>query len=517
MKRIIRDIRIIDGSGEPAFRADVIIENGKLCIERANSQIEGDYCFDGRAYTAVPGFIDAHSHGDLNMSSPFATLSKRNQGITTQIAGQCGVSMFPFEGVSREDVLGFISGIAPYPDMPKSLDYLRDMAGFNEWTAQLDKPINTFSFVGHGTLRLATMGYANRKPDGVELGRMKKLLRKCLRQGALGLSTGLVYAPNRYADNDEILALLRVCHEEGKLYATHPRNEADWVIESRKESIELCKKAKVALCVSHLKAAGRDNWGKAKDCLDDINRALDEGMDILIDCYPYLAGNTSLNVSIPPRYFAKGLLGLVEALKDDTQAKLIESELKIKSDYDNYIYNSGGFEGVMVSSCPTFHDAEGLTIAQYAQKTNQSPFEAYRQILIKNNGLGLGIYFHMGREDLINIFSHPRCVVSTDGLVGKAGDNPHPRSFGTMARAFRLLTQEERICSEEQAIHRMSGMTAEFLNLKGKGFLRTGYDADVLIIKPNEFSDEATYEQGARLCKGIEQIYQSGDLVYSRT
>lgn len=514
MKAIIYNTTIVDGSGAPSYRGDVGIDGERLNLLPPNSGVEAEALIDGTNLMVTPAFIDAHSHGDLTLASPYATLSKRNQGIVTQIAGQCGVSMFPFTGKDATVFFRFLSGIAPYPDLPERTDCLESYTSFCDWLHSLNQPVNTLSFVGHGTLRLMAMGYENRKPDKGELERMKTALRKCIREGALGLSTGLVYAPCCYADNDEILALLRVVAEEGGFYATHPRNEADFVIEARRESLRLAKMAGVPLCVSHLKAAGRDNWGKAGTCLNDIDAAIEDGLDVLIDCYPYLAGNTSLNVSIPPRYFTKGLGGLVEALKSPKERRIIEAEMSRKSDYDNYILNSGGFSGTLVSSCPVFHDAEGMMIDEYAGLVGLSPFDAYCDILIKNGGLGLGVYFHMGDEDLTRIFAHPCCAVSTDGLIGKSGDNPHPRSFGTMPRAYRMMTAEKRLCTREEAIRRMTGLPADFLRLKGKGFVRSGYDADILLIDETDFCDHATYKNGAALSSGIRMIFEKGKLIY---
>ncbi|MDO4543290.1 MAG: hypothetical protein Q4C01_01950 [Clostridia bacterium] len=515
MKIIFSAVNIIDGSKAPAFKGDVgVNEDGTLSVLPINSNMPAQTVIDGSGLTLVPAFIDAHSHGDLTMKSPYSVLSKLNQGIATQIAGHCGVSLFPCMNMGRADFSRFVSGIAPYPELPDDLSALQSYSAFCKWRDGLESPIDTRCFVGHGTLRLLTMGYANRRPDDVELERMKSLLRRCIREGALGLSTGLVYAPGSYADNDEILALLCVVHEEGGFYATHPRNEADWVVEARRESLRLAKQAGVPLCVSHLKAAGRDNWGKPKTCLEDIDRAISEGLQVLIDCYPYTAGNTSLNVSIPPRYFEKGLSGLVAALKSPLDRRLIEEEIVRKSDYDNYIYNSGGFEGTYVSSCPVFHDAEGMFISEYAEKVGMSPFDAYCDILIRNGGLGIGIYFHMCEDDILSILSHPRCAIGTDGLLGTPADNPHPRSFGTMLRAYNLLSKEQGICSKEEAIHRMTHLPASFLNLEGKGLIRDGYDADLLLICENEFIDHATYKNGSALCGGIRMMLIKGKTVY---
>ena len=299
---LIQNCSIIDGTGAPAFLGSVGFESGRVRIFRGGECPPAKEVIGASGLTLVPGFLDAHSHGDLTLVSPFATRAKLGQGITTQIAGQCGVSLFPADAAKADTFSRFVSGIAPYPDLPEHLSLLESAKGFFAWVDALQNPLTTKSFVGHGTLRLWAMGYENREPNAGELGRMQDMLRRCIREGALGLSTGLVYAPSCYAQNDEILALLRVVHEEGAIYATHPRNEGDFVEEARAESIRLALEADVPLCVSHLKAAGRRNWGKPRAMLETLNRAVEQGLRALVDCYPYTAGCTSLNVSILPRY-----------------------------------------------------------------------------------------------------------------------------------------------------------------------------------------------------------------------
>jgi len=339
---------------------------------------------------------------------------------------------------------------------------------------------------------------------------MKTMLRRCIREGALGLSTGLVYAPSCYADNDEILALLRVVHEEGGIYANHPRNEGDRVIEARAETMQLAMEADVPLCISHMKAAGRQNWGKPHEMLRQIDRAVEHGLRAIIDSYPYTAGCTSLNVSIPPRYFARGMQGLLDALQNPTEREIIREEIGRISDYDNYVYNSGGFSGVYVASCPIDHSAEGMFITDYAEKAGLTPFDAFCDILIRNNGLGLGIYFHMSEDDVCEILTHPLCVLGTDGLIGKAGENPHPRAFGATAHAYDLLVRKKKLLSPEALFRKMSGQAAEFFGLSGKGRIADGMDADVLLIDLDKFQDTATYQNGSSLTQGIEKIFIGG-------
>ena len=511
MDRLIQNCMIYDGTGAPPFAGTVGFDCGKISVFRGNELPQADEILDAGGLALVPGFIDAHSHGDLSLISPYATLSKLNQGITTQIAGQCGVSLFPAGGVGASQFSRFISGIAPYPDLPSDLSLLGSAAGFYLWLGTLQNPITTKCFVGHGTLRLWAMGYENRKPDASELDRMKAMLRRCIREGALGLSTGQVYAPSCYADNDEILALLRVVHEEGGIYANHPRNEGDRVIEARAETMRLAMEADVPLSVSHLKAAGRQNWGKPRELLAQLDRAVENGLRAMIDCYPYTAGCTSLNVSIPPRYFTNGMSGLLDALQSPTERAIIREEIGRISDYDNYVYNCGGLSGVYVASCPIDHSAEGLFVSQYVEKVGLEPFDAFCDILIRNNGLGLGIYFHMSEDDVIQIMTHPLCVLGTDGLIGKYGENPHPRAFGSTAHAYHLLVREKHLLKPEAMFHKMTGQAAEFLRLEHKGRIQDGMDADALLIDLDQFCDMSTYPQGSLLTQGIKKIYISGE------
>ena len=507
---LLKNCSVIDGTGAPAFAANVGFVDGRVHLFRDGECPPAKETIDACGLTLVPGFLDAHSHGDLTLVSPFATRAKLGQGITTQIAGQCGVSLFPASAHQGDVFSRFVSGIAPYPDLPESMARLESARSFFSWLDTLSNPLTIKSFVGHGSLRLWAMGYENRRPDTGELTRMQDMLRRCIREGALGLSTGLVYAPSCYADNEEILALLHVVHEEGAIYATHPRNEGDSVEEARAESIRLALEADVPLCVSHLKAAGRRNWGKPRKMLETLDRAVDQGLRALVDCYPYTAGCTSLNVSIPPRYFAHGLGGLVDALQSRTERAIIREEMSRPSDYDNYALNSGGFTGVYVSSCPVDHSAEGMFVSDYAAKLGKDPYDAFFDLLIANNGLGLGIYFHMNEDDVVSILTHPLCVIGTDGLVGREGENPHPRAFGTMAQAYNLLVRKRQLLTPEAMIHKMSGQTAAFFGLSGKGVLADGMDADALLLDLDAFTDTATYQNGAAPCEGIRGVFIGG-------
>ncbi len=515
MEILFRNVKILDGSGEAAYTGSVGVESGRIRLLAANCEENADKIIDGAGLTLLPGFIDAHAHGDLTMLAPHATASKLTQGITTQIAGQCGVSMFPYNEKHGDEFPRFIAGISPHSDFPADMNVCKSADRFLRWLTETKNPIRTLCFTGHGSLRLFAMDYDDRPPTKKELDLMCGLLRESLQAGSVGLSTGLVYAPSCYADNDEIRALLKDVAKAGGYYATHPRNESDTAIEARRESIELAEEAGVPLAMSHLKAAGQDNWGKVDKVLELVDAAGSRGMRILVDSYPYLAGSTSLNVSIPPRYFTHGLDGLVAALQNPIEREKIRHEIGERSDYDNYVRSSGGFSGLFVSSCPVFHDAEGMFITEYAEKTKREPFDAYCEILIKNQGLGLGVYFHMSERDVLTVLSYPRTAIGTDGLVGLPNENPHPRAFGTMPHAYRFLTKEHPVLSPEAAVRKMTGLPASFYQLKDVGLIKEGYCADLLLIDESRFTDTATYHNGSSVCEGILGVYAGGKLVVS--
>ncbi len=516
MELLFRNCSVIDGTNAPAFLGSVGFDKGKLRVFRGENETlpPAQKVVDARGYTLVPGMIDAHSHGDLMSASAYAERAKLSQGFTTQIAGQCGISMFPCADTRAADFTRFVTGYAPHPDLPSDVTILKSAKDYFQWLASLGTRVNTKTFVGHGALRLAVMGYANRAPDAGELLAMQKLLRQCMREGAIGLSVGLVYAPSEYAKNDELLALLRVVSEEGGFFACHPRSEADFVEEARRESLLLAKEAGVPLCMSHMKAAGRQNWGKPHAILAEAERFANDGTPVLMDVYPYYAGCTSLNISIPPRYFSRGVSSLVEALADPHERAVIREEMSHPSNYENFVIHCGGFGGVLVSSCPVMHDAEGIYVSEYAEKKGIDPYDAYFDILLQNGGYGIGTYFHTNPDDTLEILRHPLCVVGTDGLLGAETETPHPRCFGSTARAYRLLVKEKQVCSPETVFHKLSGQTADFFGLNNKGVIESGRDADAVLLDLNEFCDTATYQNGNSPSRGVIGVYVGGERVY---
>lgn len=515
----ICNARIIDGTGRPAYRGSIGIAEGRIALAQAGPPPfpPARETLDAKGLTLCPGFIDAHSHGDLMLESDFSSLSKLSQGVTTQVAGQCGVSLCPADPKRAEEFARFVSAVAPYPTLPRNPSATAGFEAYARYVESLALPLNAALFTGHGALRLWAMGYDDSAPTASQLDRMEGMLRECIQAGSLGLSTGLVYAPGCYAREAEIAALLKAARAEGGIYATHVRDESDNLLEAEEEAVRCAEGAGIPLFISHFKAAGRQNWGKPRRVLREVfDPAVARGLHLTVDHYPYLAGMTSLNVSIPPRFRKDGPLALARHLEDPGALAEIRQEMSEPGGYDNYVYNSGGFGGVLVSSCPLFHDAEGMTIAAYAEKTGQDPFDAYADILRRNRGLGLGVYFHMCEEDLLAVAQYPHSVIGTDGLLGRPDENGHPRAFASFARAVEYYVFEKKLFSLEEMIRRMSGLPAGRLGLYGKGVIAAGMDADLVLLDMDNLRARADYANANQTCLGVEKVFVAGEVAYAK-
>lgn len=310
---LIRGATIVDGSGAPRFRGSVGCLDGTIQLLPAEPCETARRVIDGKGLIVAPGFIDAHSHGDICLGKAFSTLSKVSQGITTEVAGQCGFSMFPVNPATlpllRQDLAIFTD------ELPAEMEGFAGFAQFLRYAHSQKLAANIKMLVGHVTLRIAVMGFDNRKPTPAEMERMKVLLREAMEQGALGLSSGLIYIPGAYADWEELAELCRVVAEYGGIYATHLRNESKDVVRSVEEAIRVAEEAGVPLQISHHKVCGKPYWGLSEQTLDLMEKAVGRGVRVTIDQYPYDACMTHLNVCVPPRYFSmEG--GLMAALRD---------------------------------------------------------------------------------------------------------------------------------------------------------------------------------------------------------
>ena len=498
---LIKNASVIDGTGKAAFAADVAVQDGKIVM---NPVGEAEEVIDAAGLTLCPGFIDVHSHGDSLFGTEAGWLSKTNQGITTELTGQCGSTRYPFStDPEKRELMAQKYGAqnAAFTSLEKYLG----------WAETMPKTTNYGIYVGHSAVRISAMGFETRKPTTEELDAMKAMVREAMEHGAMGMSSGLIYAPSCYADEDELVELCKVVAEYGGFYATHMRNEAGGVVDSVKEAISIAERSGCKLDISHHKVCGRDNWGKSVETLRLIHEARERGVDVTFDVYPYTASSTGLNVCLPADFFAHGPVKMCELLRDPA----VRAELKPRMEtMDGRLRHCGGWGGILMTTMPKTPAAMGKTVQEYADELGRDAFEVYFDLVAENGGAAQAVYFSMGEEDLQRIVCDENATIGTDGVVRDLKTPTHPRGMASFPKAIRYFVRDKKLLTLEAMIRKITGLPAERFGLKGKGIIADGMDADLLLIDPETIADRATYQDSLQLCDGIERVIVGGETVY---
>ena len=528
---------VVDGTGKPAYPADVIVDGDRIAdiLPRSSessfllSPSSFDQTIDATGCLVTPGFIDAHSHSDTYLLIEPDAPSKLSQGVTTEINGQCGGSCAPRYGAARlssdwasmtypllasgtNHQLPTTNHVAPGPTW-------RSMAEYRALFDQVCPAINTVQFVGHNTLRSSVIGYDALKATSETQREMERLLARELDDGGWGLTTGLIYQPGKYSDAAEVTALAKVAAAHGGYYATHMRSEGDAILEAIDEVLDLVRATGIRAEISHLKTSGRRNWGKIDAVLDKMQTAIDEGLLLGSDRYPYCAAGTDLDVVFPDWAGVGGIVEEVKRLKDEKVKRLIVDEINAQ-DRD--------WSTVMIGG--TWSDAtrpfSGHTVAAILEDGDaswKSPGELVCAILAQDACRTGAFFFGMSEDNLQKIYERPWIVPGSDaslrapwGPLGK--DHPHPRAYGTMPRFFRLLTGEveghARICSREEAIARMTSVPAARFGIAQRGVLRVGNFADIVVWREKDFRETATYTASHSFSTGVEAVLVNGGVSY---
>lgn len=502
---LIQGALIIDGTGAEAHQGNIAIKDGKITVLKNGEKAEANHVIDATGMCVCPGFIDAHSHGDSSVGKDFNNISKSTQGITTEVAGQCGASRFPYAKDpelfrQQTEIMGQPSGDPPVTD------FIR----FRNHVESASKTTNIMQLVGHRALRLAAMGCAPRTATAKELDTMKGLLREAMEGGCCGMSTGLTYPPSGFADEREVIELLKVIAPFDGIYTSHIRNEADGVVDSVKEVLDCAAAAGVRSHISHHKICGVENWGRSIDTLGLIDSALANGQEVAMDMYPYTACNTALSVCLPLTEFGYDLKTRIQRLKDSE----IREELKTQMRKSCRQYSQlSDFTDVMLSYCSAYPEYNGMTIAQVATERNADPFDTYFDIVADCNFRVNAVFFAMDETDMCRIFMHDRTMIGTDGLVYSMTGITHPRGYGTFPKAINYFVREKKLVTLEKAIYKMSGLTAQWYGIKNKGFIRDGYDADLVIFDPNTIAEGNSFKDSNKPAVGISHVIVNGQIV----
>lgn len=502
---LIRGAHVLDGSGEPGLTADLgvigdrIAAVGKLTEAKAYRVIAAD------GLAVAPGFIDIHSHSEDELLVNPRAESKIRQGVTTEILGQDGASIAPLTpemqaalGDSYQRTYGI------------SVEWL-DFEGYFKKLQKQGVAVNVGTMLGQGTLREFVAGRADRPATLSEINQMKSLVAQALKDGALGVSSGLEYPPGAFASSEELIEICKVMHFSTGLYATHMRNEADFVLEALDEAIAVAKGADVALHISHLKCMGKRNWSKLETVFENIQQARARGLSITMDRYPYTAYNTSLSSLFPIWARSGSQKDFLARLQDPAVLPRIRQETLDK------VKMIGSWQAVMITSVELDKNKhlEGRRVPQVVGNNGADEFEFVRHlILAENNSIDM-CGFAMSEENTARILTHPLCIVASDASARAtygplSQSTPHPRTYGTFPRVLGKYVREQRTLALPEAIRKMSALPARRLGLRNRGLIRKDYFADLVLFDPEKVADKATFTAPHQYPQGIDYVFVNG-------
>jgi N-acyl-D-amino-acid deacylase len=500
---IFRGGMIYDGLGrEPvsadlALTGDTITGLGDLSSEPAGKVV------DITGLAVAPGFIDIHTHSDFTLLMNRPMRSSIAQGVTTEIVGNCGVSV----GLITQDAV-FSMEKSRAADSEGRIEWSR-LKEFLERVEDGGTACNIATLAGHGTIRKRVLGYAHRAPDADELLQMQNILTQALEDGAVGMSTGLEYLPGGYAKIGEQAALAEIAAQAGGFYATHLRNEGDTLIESVQEALTVSERAGIPLQLSHHKSEKKKNWGKVHATLEMMRQARARGMDVLTDLYPYTAYMTGLGVILLPEWANAGSPAeTAERLRHlDSRRRVIE-EISAQ-DWD--------WSALQIGIARKRKDVQGMTLAQLAEREGKTPVESALDLMADEDGWVAAVHFAMSEEDIAAILSDPHAMIGSDGVSDDPNNPlseglPHPRAYGTFPRVLSHYVRDLGVIPLAEAIRRMTSLPAQRLKLTDRGKLAVGMKADVTVFDDRVVQDLATFAAPRQYPAGVHYVAVNGQL-----
>lgn len=506
MQTIIRNADILDGSGAPAFQADIALDGdriasiGNLSATKAETEIDGRVVLDARGLVAAPGFIDIHSHSDYTLPINARAESKIRQGVTTEVIGMCGGSAAPLDPADRERLR------ASRPELPWTWTSFAD---YLDHLRQNGISVNVVPMVGHGTVRGMAVGQDDRAPTADEMEQMKRLVAQAMDEGAWGLSSGLIYPPSSFATTEELIELSRVPAARGGFYFSHIRDEGAGLLDAVAEAIEIGQGAGLPVQIAHFKAMGRENWGLLDRALALLDKARAQGIDVAADRYPYIASSTSLRASLPQWAHDGGIEILLQRLADPEQRqRILEAPFP----------RGRPWEATVISFSPSHPEWEGLSVAQIADQRHADPTETALDLILEAEGIVSVVQFGMDEDNLKTVLRHPAIMIGSDGSArapyGPLGEGKaHPRNYGTFVRVLGRYAREEGVLSMAEAVHKMTGLPAARLGLSDRGHLAVGKKADLVLFNPQTVRDRATYTEPYQYPEGIAYVFVNGEAV----
>jgi dihydroorotase/N-acyl-D-amino-acid deacylase len=509
---------IVDGSGNPRYQGDVALHDDRIAAVGFLGSATARETLDVRGLVVAPGFIDMLGQSETNALIDNRVLSKVTQGITTEVTGE-GDSPAPL----TDRLVALDSAYNRRYNL--TVDW-RDLEGYFRRLERTPSTVNIATFVGATQVRRAVIGDVDRKATPEELSRMEALVDSAMRQGALGVSTSLIYAPAIYAPTDELIALARVARRYGGIYATHMRNEGAGIDAALDETFQIARAAGIPVEIWHLKVSGRPNWGRMPHVLARIDSARAAGIDVTADQYSYIASATSLDATIPVWALSGGRDSLLIRLRDAVTRARIREEMvgaAAAKRGENMFRGAGGADGILIAS--TFEDSlkylQGKRVGEIARARNRDPVETLFDILSADHSRTGAIYFSMNEQDLQAAMKTWWVAVNTDyGGVAPDGPfadiRPHPRTYGSFTRILGRYVREQKLMTLEYAVRKMTSLAAQRVGLVERGLIRPGMFADVTVFNPETVIDRATFENPHQPSAGIEYVFVNGQAVLKK-
>ena len=506
---VIRGGEVVDGSGKPRYRADVAVQGDTIASIGRFESSEARDVIDATGYAVTPGFVDMHCHADFTLPIRPTADSLVHQGITTAVVGQCGSSPAPLLEETREQVIAS----REQEDRPMPWERWSTFGSFLDYLRDEGISLNIVPLVGQGTIRAAVMTFSANNPAGPHMTQMQAQVEQAMDEGAVGLSTGLIYPPGSYAATDELVAVTMPVGRRNGFYFSHIRGEGATLLDAVSEAIHIGKETGAAVQISHFKAVGEPNWDKSSQALRMIDRAQEEGLDVSADLYPYRASSTYLVATLPAWTQEGGKPATMKRLADTKTRRRIKAEMESEG-----LYPPGEWERVLISSCPRNRSYEGRYVAELAEENGTNAYDWVFDALLEAELDVDRIHFAMAEENREAELRHPLMMIGTDGFglapEGPLGrGNPHPRNYGAFPRVLGHYVRERRILSLEEAVRKMTGLPAEKLRWKDRGLVKTGYKADLVVVAPGLVGSRATYDAPHRYPLGIPHVMVNGKLV----
>jgi N-acyl-D-amino-acid deacylase len=503
---LIRNGRIIDGTGSLWFLGDVAVRGDRIAAVGRLTGVQASDTLDASGLAVAPGFIDMLGHSEYRLLLHPGADSKITQGITTEVTGEV-TSVVPVNENTLRELPSDHRGVVEWTDLD----------GYFRTLERTGVAINLATFVTMGSVRRYVMGDERRPPTAAEMERMRSLVAEAMEQGAMGLSTGLIYAPASYASTDEIVELARVAARHGGGYTSHIRSEGDRLVEAVREAIEIGERAGTWVQIHHLKASGQRNWGKVADAIREIEAARARGLDVTANMYPYRASGTGLSAIIPNWAHEGGREALVARLRDPAARQRIRQELANGATGDWRIgASAGGPEGVMIASvaADSLRHYQGMRLSEVAAARGQEVPDALFDLLVADEARTSAVYFSMSEDDVETVLRQPWVSIGGDAGVRPAdpalADRPHPRAFGTFPRILGHYGRERGVLTLEEAIRKSTSLAAARVGLDDRGVLKAGLFADIVLFDPAVVADRATFEEPVQTSVGIRHVIVNG-------